>query len=127
MVACGALGSTLSALNITPVKPIRNLAQGLKIAFLSVIFCLTIVFANMSLNYIPVSFNQAIGATTPFFTAIFAFLLQSASGRRPVAAVTALRCRSMKRNRLLLFWRCMIPHRYCTLMAAICWHNGNFA
>ncbi|GAU13433.1 hypothetical protein TSUD_127290 [Trifolium subterraneum] len=30
---------------------------------------------NISLRYLPVSFNQAIGATTPFFTAIFAYLM----------------------------------------------------
>lgn len=35
------------------------------------------VLGNASLRYIPVSFNQAIGATTPFFTAVFAFLLQN--------------------------------------------------
>ncbi|KAJ7961307.1 Nucleotide-sugar transporter family protein [Quillaja saponaria] len=29
----------------------------------------------MSLRYIPVSFNQAIGATTPFFTAVFAYMM----------------------------------------------------
>ncbi len=27
-------------------------------------------------SYIPVNFNQAIGATTPFFTAILAYLFQ---------------------------------------------------
>lgn len=43
---------------------------------LSVIFCFTIVLGNLSLKYIPVSFNQAVGATTPFFTAIFAVMLQ---------------------------------------------------
>ncbi|KAJ8540469.1 hypothetical protein K7X08_030388 [Anisodus acutangulus] len=30
---------------------------------------------NISLRYLPVSFNQAIGATTPFFTAVFAYLM----------------------------------------------------
>ncbi len=44
-----------------------------KICFLSVIFCATIVLGNASLKYLPVSFNQAVGSTTPFFTAIFAF------------------------------------------------------
>ncbi|KAL8101216.1 hypothetical protein AgCh_033188 [Apium graveolens] len=34
-----------------------------------------VVCGNTSLRYLPVSFNQAIGATTPFFTAIFAFLI----------------------------------------------------
>ncbi|KAL3610002.1 hypothetical protein D5086_001022 [Populus alba] len=47
----------------------------LKIFRLSAIFCFSVVCGNTSLRYLPVSFNQAIGATTPFFTAIFAFLI----------------------------------------------------
>ncbi|RVX05934.1 putative sugar phosphate/phosphate translocator [Vitis vinifera] len=31
---------------------------------------------NVSLRYLPVSFNQAVGATTPFFTAVFAYLMK---------------------------------------------------
>ena len=42
---------------------------------LSAIFCFSIVYGNTSLCYLPVSFNQAIGATTPFFTEIFVFLI----------------------------------------------------
>lgn len=30
---------------------------------------------NVSLRFLPVSFNQAVGATTPFFTAVFAYLM----------------------------------------------------
>lgn len=30
---------------------------------------------NISLRYLPVSFNQAVGATTPFFTAVFAYMM----------------------------------------------------
>ncbi|XP_021677496.2 UDP-URONIC ACID TRANSPORTER 1-like isoform X3 [Hevea brasiliensis] len=30
---------------------------------------------NISLRYLPVSFNQAVGATAPFFTAVFAYLM----------------------------------------------------
>lgn len=33
-------------------------------------------FSRALCRYLPVSFNQAIGATTPFFTAVLAFLLQ---------------------------------------------------
>nr|GEW47080.1 probable sugar phosphate/phosphate translocator At1g12500 [Tanacetum cinerariifolium] len=36
---------------------------------------LTGFYIASCLRYLPVSFNQAIGATTPFFTAIFAFLI----------------------------------------------------
>lgn len=39
-------------------------------------FCLSVVFGNISLKYIPVSFNQAISATTPFFTAVGSFVIQ---------------------------------------------------
>ncbi|GJR05580.1 probable sugar phosphate/phosphate translocator [Tanacetum coccineum] len=34
-----------------------------------------LVCGNTSLRYLPVSFNQAIGATTPFFTAVFAYII----------------------------------------------------
>lgn len=43
---------------------------------LSAVFCLSVVFGNISLKYIPVSFNQAISATTPFFTAVGSFVIQ---------------------------------------------------
>ncbi|CAI7794296.1 unnamed protein product, partial [Closterium sp. NIES-53] len=36
---------------------------------------LGVVIASGVMRFIPVSFNQAIGATTPFFTAVFAYLL----------------------------------------------------
>lgn len=49
--------------------------QMLKIVALSVIFSLSVVLGNMSLRYIPVSFNQAIGATTPAFTAFLSFVI----------------------------------------------------
>lgn len=42
---------------------------------LSSVFCLSVVFGNISLKYIPVSFNQAISATTPFFTAVGSFFI----------------------------------------------------
>jgi drug/metabolite transporter (DMT)-like permease len=47
----------------------------MKIAALSVIFCTSVVSGNSSLRFLPVSFNQAVGATTPFFTAVFANFL----------------------------------------------------
>lgn len=33
------------------------------------------VGGNVSLRFIPVSFNQAIGATTPFFTALLSLFI----------------------------------------------------
>ncbi|KAL5727925.1 hypothetical protein ACHQM5_001064 [Ranunculus cassubicifolius] len=62
-------------LEFVPFQQIVSQKQFLKIAGLSVIFCFSVVCGNTSLRYLPVSFNQAIGATTPFFTAIFAFLI----------------------------------------------------
>jgi drug/metabolite transporter (DMT)-like permease len=47
----------------------------MKIAASSVIFCTSVVSGNISLRLLPVSFNQAVGATTPFFTAVFAYFL----------------------------------------------------
>eukprot|EP00270_Netrium_digitus_P001808 TRINITY_DN1200_c0_g1_i3.p1 TRINITY_DN1200_c0_g1~~TRINITY_DN1200_c0_g1_i3.p1 ORF type:complete len:235 (+),score=57.46 TRINITY_DN1200_c0_g1_i3:117-821(+) len=49
--------------------------QFLKITALSAVFCFSVVSGNISLRYLPVSFNQAIGATTPFFTAFFAYIM----------------------------------------------------
>lgn len=60
---------------IVPFQQISSRKQFFKILALSVIFCFSVVCGNTSLRYLPVSFNQAIGATTPFFTAIFAFLI----------------------------------------------------
>lgn len=78
MLACCTLGYLLSIGKCTPIKPMKSKQQMYKVALLASIFCLTIVLGNLSLKYIPVSFNQAIGATTPFFTAIFALLMQGA-------------------------------------------------
>lgn len=76
MMACATLGYLLSMSQFTPIKPLKSKKQLWKICLLATIFCITIVLGNLSLKYIPVSFNQAIGATTPFFTAIFAVMFQ---------------------------------------------------
>lgn len=47
----------------------------MKIATLGLVFCGSVVSGNVSLRFLPVSFNQAIGATTPFFTAVFAYIM----------------------------------------------------
>ena len=46
-----------------------------QVAALAVVFCGSVVAGNASLKYIPVSFNQAVGASTPAFTALFCALL----------------------------------------------------
>ncbi|KAL8466567.1 hypothetical protein ACS0TY_035578 [Phlomoides rotata] len=52
-----------------------NKVQLMKISALNLIFCASVVSGNISLKYLPVSFNQAIGATIPFFTAVFAYVM----------------------------------------------------
>ncbi|MFS7913953.1 putative sugar phosphate transporter domain-containing protein [Helianthus anomalus] len=61
--------------HLVPFQHISSKNQLSKIFLLSAIFSFSVVCGNTSLKYLPVSFNQAIGATTPFFTAIFAFLI----------------------------------------------------
>ncbi|KAF9679598.1 hypothetical protein SADUNF_Sadunf06G0031400 [Salix dunnii] len=76
MSACAIL-SYLSIVffKIVPLQVVKSTPQLLKIATLSVVFCGSVVGGNISLRYLPVSFNQAVGATTPFFTAVFAYLM----------------------------------------------------
>ncbi|GAB2267186.1 UDP-URONIC ACID TRANSPORTER 1 [Dionaea muscipula] len=76
MSAC-ALFSYISIvfLKVVPLQRIRSRSQFTKIATLSLVFCGSVVGGNISLRYLPVSFNQAVGATTPFFTALFAYLM----------------------------------------------------
>lgn len=51
------------------------MSQFFRIATLSIVFCASVVGGNISLKFLPVSFNQAVGATTPFFTALFAYVM----------------------------------------------------
>ncbi|KAI3918178.1 hypothetical protein MKX01_041498 [Papaver californicum] len=76
MISC-AIYSLIAIhwLELVPLQHITSRRQFFKIFGLSGIFCFSVVCGNTSLRYLPVSFNQAIGATTPFFTAIFAFLI----------------------------------------------------
>ncbi|XP_068646558.1 probable sugar phosphate/phosphate translocator At3g11320 [Aristolochia californica] len=76
MTACSLLSYVAIAwMKIVPMQTIRSRQQFLKISALSAIFCASVVSGNVSLRYLPVSFNQAIGATTPFFTAVFAYIM----------------------------------------------------
>uniref|UniRef100_A0A7S3QMB6 Sugar phosphate transporter domain-containing protein n=1 Tax=Dunaliella tertiolecta TaxID=3047 RepID=A0A7S3QMB6_DUNTE len=78
MTACMFLGIIISASGWIPVKPLKSRMQLVKVSILAVIFCSTIVLGNASLKYLHVSFTQAIGATTPFFTALLAYFFQGA-------------------------------------------------
>ncbi|XP_057547754.1 UDP-URONIC ACID TRANSPORTER 1-like [Amaranthus tricolor] len=76
MSACAFLSYiSIVFLKIVPLQRIKSRSQFLKIATLSLVFCGSVVGGNISLRYLPVSFNQAVGATTPFFTALFAYLM----------------------------------------------------
>ena len=71
-------------LKLVPYQPLSSRTQMLKISGLSLIFCLSVVAGNVSLRFLPVSFNQAIGATGPFFTALFAVLMTWKTEAMPV-------------------------------------------
>jgi len=73
MLACALLGYGVSFLNLTPRQTIQSKWQLLKVTLLAFVFCITVVLGNISLRFIPVSFNQVIGATTPFFTAFMSY------------------------------------------------------
>ncbi|ONI00027.1 hypothetical protein PRUPE_6G063400 [Prunus persica] len=76
MLACSLLSYVaISWIKVVPMQSIKSRVQFLKISSLGFIFCLSVVGGNISLRYLAVSFNQAVGATTPFFTAVFAYLM----------------------------------------------------
>ncbi|KAJ7976746.1 Nucleotide-sugar transporter family protein [Quillaja saponaria] len=76
MSACAVLSYvSIVVLKIVPLQMIKSRSQFIKIAILSVVFCGSVVGGNISLRYLAVSFNQAVGATTPFFTALFAYMV----------------------------------------------------
>eukprot|EP00250_Pteridium_aquilinum_P006551 c16439_g1_i1 orf=323-1321(-) len=76
MSACALLSYIAIAwMKMVPLQTIRSRVQFFKISALSVVFCASVVSGNISLRFLPVSFNQAVGATTPFFTAVFAYLM----------------------------------------------------
>ena len=75
--------SSSSSASAEKVNPARS-----KIAVLAATFCAAVVLGNVSLRFIPVSFAQAIGSTTPAFTAALAFALLGA--REPAAVYATL-------------------------------------
>eukprot|EP00891_Asterochloris_glomerata_P008922 jgi/Astpho2/8922/e_gw1.00133.114.1_t len=75
MVACVVL-STLAQLHPGLLRQsLQSKRQAAKVATLAAVFAVTVVGGNLSLQYIPVSFNQAIGATTPAWTAVLGWCL----------------------------------------------------
>ncbi|XP_068659932.1 UDP-URONIC ACID TRANSPORTER 1-like [Aristolochia californica] len=76
MSACAILSYfSIVLFKFVPLQSVNSRTQFYKIFVLSVVFCGSVVGGNISLRYIPVSFNQAVGATTPFFTAVFAYFV----------------------------------------------------
>ncbi|XP_057838341.2 probable sugar phosphate/phosphate translocator At3g11320 isoform X1 [Cryptomeria japonica] len=76
MTACALLSYIgIAWLKMAPMQRIQSRHQFLKVFALSVIFSVSVVGGNISLRFLPVSFNQAVGATTPFFTALFAYFI----------------------------------------------------
>ncbi|KAM0948169.1 putative sugar phosphate transporter domain-containing protein [Dioscorea sansibarensis] len=76
MTACSLFSyASVAWLKLVPLQTVRSRIQFLKIAALSLVFCFSVVSGNVSLRYLPVSFTQAVGATTPFFTALFAYFM----------------------------------------------------
>lgn len=76
MSACAVLSYiSIVIMKVVPYQRIKSRSQFFRIATLSVVFCASVVGGNISLRYLPVSFNQAVGATTPFFTALFAYFM----------------------------------------------------
>lgn len=76
MTACSLLSYVAIAwMKVVPMQTVKSGVQLRNITVLSFVFCGSVVSGNVSLRYLPVSFNQAIGATTPFFTAVFAYAM----------------------------------------------------
>ncbi|KAL4425928.1 hypothetical protein ABPG75_009944 [Micractinium tetrahymenae] len=123
MLACSCMSYCVAASRLVALQPVTSRRQFYKISLLALVFCLTVVLGNVSLKFIPVSFNQAIGATTPAFTALLAWMVMHqrespavylslvpvvvgvviASGAEPlfnmggfIAAVTAASARALK-------------------------------
>ncbi|KAJ8426517.1 hypothetical protein Cgig2_007985 [Carnegiea gigantea] len=74
MTACSLLSYiTITRMKMVPMQTIRSRVQFFKISALSLILYAS-VSGNVSLTYLPFSFNQAIGATT-FFRTVFSYLM----------------------------------------------------
>ncbi|KAK8456609.1 hypothetical protein SEVIR_3G045900v4 [Setaria viridis] len=91
MSACALLSTLAHAAgpsSSTSTSRRRSRGQLARVAVLGAVFCASVVAGNVSLRYLPVSFNQAVGATTPFFTAVLAYAV--AARREACATYGAL-------------------------------------
>jgi drug/metabolite transporter (DMT)-like permease len=86
------IASIMPAAAATPSRPDRKhrqqpevtVTQLAHLVLLAAVFCTSVVLGNLALRFIPISFYQAINATTPAFTAGLAFLIL---GRRECTTV----------------------------------------
>jgi drug/metabolite transporter (DMT)-like permease len=69
----------LRATKLLTIQRLQSAQQAKKVVTLSLVFACAVLCANVSLKFLAVSMNQAIGAATPVFAAIFALLLQGTS------------------------------------------------
>lgn len=58
MLACSCMSYAVAASRMVQLQPVKSRQQFYKISLLALIFCLTVVLGNVSLKFIPVSFNQ---------------------------------------------------------------------
>ncbi|KQK07828.1 probable sugar phosphate/phosphate translocator At3g11320 [Brachypodium distachyon] len=90
MSACAVFSYVFSISSSSSRTPAAMVSRGqaARVALLGAVFCGSVVAGNVSLRHIPVSFNQAVGATTPFFTAVVAYAV--AKRREAKATYAAL-------------------------------------
>ena len=69
MAMCSILSFLVRTLGIVPKQHLVSGKHLVKVGVLAAVFVVSVVGGNVSLQFIPVSFNQAIGSSTPFFTA----------------------------------------------------------
>lgn len=65
----------LLGVGLVPRKPVANRRQFLNICQLAAVSGVSIVLGIGSLRYIALSLDQAVGATTPAFAALLAYLM----------------------------------------------------
>ena len=69
-------------MQVVPLQRISSADHLRRVATLAAVFTLSVMAGNTSLKYIPVSFNQAIGATTPAWTALIAYAFAGTTEKR---------------------------------------------
>ncbi len=87
MLSCTLCCATVVSIGLVPLQKLKSTKHAIKVATLAFVFCCSIVAGNISLRFIPVSFSQAIGATTPIFTAIFAAMFGRIESGRTYCAL----------------------------------------